>query len=752
MPQVSVIVPIYNAEPYLAQCLESIQAQTLQDIEVICINDGSTDSSLETINEFAYKDDRFIVIDKKNGGYGCAVNTGIAQAKGEYLAIVEPDDFIDPHMYEELLAFKNFDTETPADIIKGSYWEYYDANGEVEEIFVEPYLSQVMHHSPFAFTAAENAAMLLCHPSIWAALYRKAFLAEQDITFVEVPGAGWADNPFFFETIPAAEKIVWVPKPYYYYRITNSSSSSYVKDYRFIFERLREIRKTMHERNTTPGVWAAFYETELRYIKTIMNEYGFAEKDPEFMSYIKEVISDMDPAIFFSHDCLVQEKHNYYRDICALIEAEDSGKQSVEEKQEQEAEKEQQNIASEARTHDAQNQGCLATIILPLFRNANYLTGALTELAALPPNIEILAVDCRTLDRAPLLFKQFANAHSSFRILPDEATSIPEGINAAIQTAQGEYLFIYNIKEKLRYTVLQSALEAAYKEKADVVLFDTNGYFTVEAMKATGTFKPMQLPEEDDSFLSPTFKPEQGAGFLFNCVEPGRYAALYRKQHLMESGLALKSGDVGGCAGFTGRASLAAQRILYCHVKLFAPTWDDQINLVRPPTDLRTSILVEPEISIPGVLEFVSTIDLQGPFGQSARDLTVASFTYDLGSRRNYANLKTYFDCYFEQVSRILETQTDTVPQAHACYSESAWLEFQFLKSYGLEGYLSKMYFKQYQKTQLVERELDELQNSTTMRVGMKMYTLSKKVLPDKLVTKIKGTLSKRKTEEKGTN
>ncbi|HJF64634.1 MAG TPA: glycosyltransferase, partial [Slackia equolifaciens] len=90
-PSLSVIIPIYNTERYLRECLESVLAQTLRGIEVVCVNDGSTDSSLSIMREYEDRDPRVRVVDKPNGGYGHSVNRGLSEARGEYVAVVEPD-------------------------------------------------------------------------------------------------------------------------------------------------------------------------------------------------------------------------------------------------------------------------------------------------------------------------------------------------------------------------------------------------------------------------------------------------------------------------------------------------------------------------------------------------------------------------------------------------------------------------------------------------------------------------------------
>ena len=102
MPKISVIIPVYNVEKYLRECLDSVINQTLADIEIILVDDGSPDNCPQICDEYALKDNRIKVIHKENGGYGSAMNVGLEKATGEYIGIVEPDDYIDSKMYEDL--------------------------------------------------------------------------------------------------------------------------------------------------------------------------------------------------------------------------------------------------------------------------------------------------------------------------------------------------------------------------------------------------------------------------------------------------------------------------------------------------------------------------------------------------------------------------------------------------------------------------------------------------------------------------
>ena len=121
-PQITVLVPVYNVERYLRECLDSIRAQTFVDFEAICINDGSTDTSRDIIQEYLDTDARFRVIDKPNSGYGASMNMGLAAARGSYIAILESDDLYMPTALEVL---HDAAVEHDAQVVKGEFNLYW---------------------------------------------------------------------------------------------------------------------------------------------------------------------------------------------------------------------------------------------------------------------------------------------------------------------------------------------------------------------------------------------------------------------------------------------------------------------------------------------------------------------------------------------------------------------------------------------------------------------------------------------------
>ena len=215
MPKLSVLVPIYNVEKYLEECLTSLANQTLKDIEIICINDGSTDNSPRILQKYAKKYSNFIVINKKNSGYGDSMNKGLEKATGKYIGIVESDDFIESDAFEKLYKLAR---ETKADIVKANYY-YHSKNGDVLHRVVK---NQKLN-TPLSL--AVDASIFLEEPGIWSAIYRRKFLLSNKIKFRTTPGASYQDTGFHFKSFCAAKRIVYTDKAYLHYRVDNAGSS-----------------------------------------------------------------------------------------------------------------------------------------------------------------------------------------------------------------------------------------------------------------------------------------------------------------------------------------------------------------------------------------------------------------------------------------------------------------------------------------------------------------------------------------------
>lgn len=212
MAKVSIIVPVYNVEKYLRKCIDSLINQTLKDIEIICINDGSTDKSLEILKEYKNRDSRIILLNQENSGQSVARNRGIEIAKGEYLGFVDPDDWIDLDYYEKLY---NAAISTNADIATAGIIRI---TGIKQKKFLQFNEETITENINLKFERCDVPEKSY----IWNKIYKTQKLKEINLKFEE--GRIFEDCIFTPQALFFLGKMVTVPNTYYYYLRRNNST------------------------------------------------------------------------------------------------------------------------------------------------------------------------------------------------------------------------------------------------------------------------------------------------------------------------------------------------------------------------------------------------------------------------------------------------------------------------------------------------------------------------------------------------
>lgn len=201
-PSVSVILPIYNAAAYAEETLRSLLGQTLRDIEVICVDDGSTDGTGDLLSALAEEDDRIVVVSKANGGAGSARNAGLDVARGEYLSILDIDDFFESNMLECALNAARTDN---LDILVFRSDELYPATGERKPIPWTIHEDLLPERRPFAGTDVPRDVFKLFVGWSWDKLIRASFVREHGLRFQEIRTTN--DMLFVFSAVVRAERI-----------------------------------------------------------------------------------------------------------------------------------------------------------------------------------------------------------------------------------------------------------------------------------------------------------------------------------------------------------------------------------------------------------------------------------------------------------------------------------------------------------------------------------------------------------------
>ena len=248
MARLSIVITAYNIESYLQQCLESVAAQTFADIEVLVVDDGSTDRTPELISSFAEGDARFIPIllgENSPGGVATAANAGLDRASGEWVGFVDGDDFIEPTMFESLVKAA---TSHHADLAMCQYREV-TADGlesrDPADVRRWNQLSPDRHY--LDVTATKRFLRFIAVP--WRKLYRRSLLESNDIRF-PMGDYFYEDNPFHWFALLSAQSIAVVPQVLYYHRIGRSGQTIAAADARLfkIFAHHATIRAWLQER------------------------------------------------------------------------------------------------------------------------------------------------------------------------------------------------------------------------------------------------------------------------------------------------------------------------------------------------------------------------------------------------------------------------------------------------------------------------------------------------------------------------
>lgn len=250
-PIVTVVVPVYNTEKYLHHCLDALSAQTLGDIRVVCVDDGSTDTSGAILDEFANNDSRFEVIHKPNSGYGASMNRGFAAATTKYVGIVEPDDFPAADMLEKLVTLAE---STDADVVKSNYYSHICGQDQAEDELVKNLDENLPYGT--AFAPDEHHRLLRASASVWSCLYRRQYLVDNNIHFLETPGASFQDTSFNLTALMAAKRVALTAEGFLHYRTDNAASS--VKSGAKIFYICDEYERVWNYLAARPGLYAEF--------------------------------------------------------------------------------------------------------------------------------------------------------------------------------------------------------------------------------------------------------------------------------------------------------------------------------------------------------------------------------------------------------------------------------------------------------------------------------------------------------------
>ena len=288
MPKISVVMPVYNSEKDLEKTIESLYQQTFKDFELICVNDGSTDHSLDILNNFNKKYNNFIrIFSTENQGAGAARNYGFQFANGETTIFLDSDDYFYPNFLDEM--YKKYD-ETKADIVICQYYHIISENNTSTNLYgvKEKFKAFIPLKKTFNKYDIPNIIFNFCNYSSWNKLYNVEFLRKNNIQFENIPSC----NDVFFNLLSLylADKITTIDIPLLMYKKQNKNSISskirkLIDIYKFsTFEKLKKLILTNPENKIFErSLYNEYLSNILKYI-----DYTNGEMRIKYLQSIKE--------------------------------------------------------------------------------------------------------------------------------------------------------------------------------------------------------------------------------------------------------------------------------------------------------------------------------------------------------------------------------------------------------------------------------------------------------------------------------
>lgn len=244
-PKVSIVIPVYNSERYLKESIESVINQTWSNIEIICINDGSIDSSLDILNEYASKDKRIRVFSKENEGKGAASarNLGLQKATGKYIIFLDSDDFFEEELVEELVGKAE---TTDSDVVITTAFLFDNVYQRDNGICLRPALKFAPQKEPFNYRDCPDKILQIADLVAWNKLFKRDFLIDNNICFESIPISD-DQYPSVIGTV-LADRISVVNRPLIHYRMNTNSGQGSSKDrhpeaaYEAVYSVVNELR------------------------------------------------------------------------------------------------------------------------------------------------------------------------------------------------------------------------------------------------------------------------------------------------------------------------------------------------------------------------------------------------------------------------------------------------------------------------------------------------------------------------------
>lgn len=445
MVKVSVIVPIYNVENYLEESLSSVLSQTLEDIEIICVNDGSTDNSLNILNDFAQKDSRIKIFSQENLGVSVARNNALKKASGDYIYFFDADDYICPTGLEKLY-ISAVNNDSDISIFKAMVFNNDFSDAYESHMCVIDSLYPNCDFENQTFNHRDIKKFILNTPQMpWNKLFKKKFLDKyEDIEFP--PNLPYNDVVFHVKSMLRAYKISFVPEYLYYYRKNNPNSiSNDNSNHIQIFKIIKIVEDFLKEEN-----FMEEYQKEFDCFK--IDHISYHMRTPLSKEYYLLAREEFENVNVEENELLKSFDLDKYNTIMAL---------SVDEID-----------TFEDKLNSLDFKKIKVSVIVPVYNVEKYLEECLNSLINQTlKDIEIICVNDGSTDNSADILESYAKKDDRLLVITQENQGLAAARNTGLNYVNGEYIYFIDSDDFLELNALEELYNIAVEKSLDFVLF-----------------------------------------------------------------------------------------------------------------------------------------------------------------------------------------------------------------------------------------------------------------------------------------
>lgn len=582
-PKISVIIPVFNTIKYLPICIESVLKQSLEDIEIICIDDGSDDGSFELLLNYAQMDKRIKVAKNEVKGVAHARYQGCCMAKSAYIQFLDSDDWLAEKAIETVYKQQLLNDY---DICSFKYYNYDENEKKVLSITSGIEEEFLPTNKIFNYNACKEKIFQLVTPNVWSKTYRKEFI--QPFLKLVIGFNGSEDMVISCYSSIFAEKIMFISEPLYYYRRNRLNSLQTAKDKEPLkfYNAYKLFCKLISEHPDSDDLQISYVnralrgciydllskKTEAGYYVTykFLKEEGFKElnilghselyyynkTDYEILKYITnyEYIFNRADLLLLVSDKTTNEKKEVLLNKYKFKYKLESARCGVE-----------ANIVRDNRNIDFKPY---ISVILPVYNTALYLRSCLDSLKEQSlQNIEIICVNDGSTDESLHILERYAKGDNHFVILSQENAGLSVARNTGAKFAKGEYLYFCDSDDMLQDIALEKLYEKAKKENLDMIFFNAKLLFQNEEMVDEGKIKYYERKNNYEGIW--TGKSLMHAMLENNEYLPSACLSIVKKEYFYKNNLWFIPGILHEDQVYTFKAMYDADRVGYLKNKFY---------------------------------------------------------------------------------------------------------------------------------------------------------------------------------------